>query len=385
MWALGNAQRATAAWLLAPYSVDDFLSEYFERKPLYIPRNIAGFYDRYFSLQEMDRALHTSRLRARDLKLFRDGTPIRPDLYTLPPKALSPDDTATDIVCADRASALFASGCTMTLTSVANFSSPAAELNRSLEAFFKCGINANVYLTPRGNQGFAVHYDTHDTLIIQISGRKHWLVYPPTSDLPLDHQYYNRKENKPQGEPMMELELKPGDLLYLPRGYCHEAKAHDDMSLHVTFGFFPARWAQVLTSAITTAAETDVRLRRYASPGAAAAALAQILPEILTQQALEQSLATIQAGFLTERRNGLGGQTAATRCTRPAYRTFCYLKAAEYALPSIADGARHAVVVFRKNGAPGKIGCLDHPRIGEPFSRPRRRTSVRRRQGAYHR
>lgn len=303
-----SAHRSTLAWMLAPVSVDEFLNGYLERKPLFISRNVPGFYGRYFSLAELDRALHTSRLRPADLQMYRDGTPVRLDLYTLPASAKSAEDAATDLISSDRASALFASGCTMTVTSIDNFSASAAQLNRALEAFFRCGINPNVYLTPRGNQGFSVHYDTHDTLIVQIEGTKHWRVYAPTSDLPLDHQRYDRKVHKPESEPLLDIELRPGDLLYIPRGFCHEAKANEDISLHVTFGFFPPRWAQVVTKALQEAAENEVRLRKYASPGAAAAAIAELLPEILSQENLERTLEAIQTTFIGDRRNELTGQ-----------------------------------------------------------------------------
>ena len=36
--------------------------------------------------------------------------------------------------------------------------------------------------------------------------------------------------------PLLEPELRPGDLLYLPRGYLHSAMACSEVSIHLTIG-----------------------------------------------------------------------------------------------------------------------------------------------------
>ncbi len=37
------------------------------------------------------------------------------------------------------------------------------------------------YLTPAGTCGFAPHWDDIDALILQLEGRKHWIVYEPNT------------------------------------------------------------------------------------------------------------------------------------------------------------------------------------------------------------
>lgn len=49
-------------------------------------------------------------------------------------------------------------------------------------------------------------------------GDKQWLVYAPQIELPLPHQKF-KPYAASLGEPILNVTLKPGDILYLPRGY----------------------------------------------------------------------------------------------------------------------------------------------------------------------
>src|SRR5207248_4395413 len=54
---------------------------------------------------------------------------------------------------------------------------PAAVLCRCLEAAFHCPVHANMYLTPKGAQGFDAHFDPHEVFVLQLEGRKTWRLY----------------------------------------------------------------------------------------------------------------------------------------------------------------------------------------------------------------
>lgn len=62
--------------------------------------------------------------------------------------------------------------------------------------------------------------------VLQTYGVKHWVVHPPT------------------GAPW-DLELHPGDVLYLPAGTRHAAQTGDRPSLHLTIGVRTVTWRQV--------------------------------------------------------------------------------------------------------------------------------------------
>ena len=50
--------------------------------------------------------------------------------------------------------------------------------------------------------------------------------------------------------PRMEVDLAPGDLLYLPRGYVHSASTSGEHSVHVTIGVTVFTWVELLNEAL---------------------------------------------------------------------------------------------------------------------------------------
>ena len=124
-----------------------------------------------------------------------------------------------------------------------------------LESEFGCMVGSNAYLTPLNSQGFAPHYDDVDVFILQLVGYKRWRVYSPLNKREMlprsSSRDYTEKEMDENGEEYMDVVLCPGDVLYLPRGWIHQAETvcrpkhipklsaggsvtDDDHSLHLT-------------------------------------------------------------------------------------------------------------------------------------------------------
>ncbi len=163
---------------------------------------------------------------------------------------------------------------------------PLAEFCRELEAELGHPAQANAYYTPASAQGFAVHHDTHDVFCLQIEGEKRWLVYPPVLELPLKQQKYVRAMGEP-GEPVMDVTLRAGDMLYLPRGWLHQAMTSDVPSLHLTVGVNVATWRDAVREALDEAAREEVELRRgVALDGEAPEGLLDALAARLTPEAV---------------------------------------------------------------------------------------------------
>jgi hypothetical protein len=115
-------------------------------------------------------------------------------------------------------------------------------------------VRANAYFTPPRAQGLDPHYDDHDVLVLQLHGSKRWRIHHevkwprrPMADV-LPREFIKAT---PQ-----ELTLTPGDVLYLPRGFVHEAAAMESSSLHLTLSLQPATWANVFEKLV----ELDDRL-----------------------------------------------------------------------------------------------------------------------------
>ena len=102
-------------------------------------------------------------------------------------------------------------------------------------------VQANAYVTPPQSQGFSDHYDVHDVFVLQIAGEKRWRIHEPgpsrprcaTSPGPTARR---RSSSARPTEPLIDVVLRPGDCLYLPRGFLHAATALGGVSTHLTLG-----------------------------------------------------------------------------------------------------------------------------------------------------
>ncbi|KAM9089546.1 ribosomal oxygenase 2 isoform 7-T10 [Megaptera novaeangliae] len=101
--------------------------------------------------------------------------------------------------------------------------------------------------------------------ILQLEGEKHWRLYHPT--VPLAREYSLEAEDR-IGRPAHEFTLKPGDLLYFPRGTIHQADTPSGLahSTHVTISTYQSSsWGDFLLDTISglvfDTAKADVELR----------------------------------------------------------------------------------------------------------------------------
>ena len=160
----------------------------------------------------------------------------------------------------DRVAEEFEGGATVVVQALHLHHLPLARFCRTLEAELGQPVQANAYYTPRSAQGLPVHHDTHDVLCLQVSGEKRWLVYEPVLELPLKDQRYSAEDRGP-GEPVLDVTLQPGDTLYLPRGWLHEALTSESDSLHLTVGVNVYTWLDAVRSALEQSAREEVGFR----------------------------------------------------------------------------------------------------------------------------
>lgn len=138
-------------------------------------------------------------------------------------------------------------------------------IQEKLECYFGSLVGSNVYLTPAGSQGLPPHYDDVEVFILQLEGEKHWRLYQPT--VPLAREYSVEAENR-IGKPAYEFMLKPGDLLYFPRGTIHQADTPPGLahSTHLTISTYQSSsWGDFLLDTISglvfDMAKADVEFR----------------------------------------------------------------------------------------------------------------------------
>jgi bifunctional lysine-specific demethylase and histidyl-hydroxylase NO66 len=246
---------------------DQFASQYWGQQPLLSPAGDlpAGRFSELLDADAIDELVSERGLRTPFLRVAKNGATLTDRAFTAPGGVGA---GIADQVSDDKLVRLFADGSTLVLQALHRVWPPILEFCQRLAAELGHPIQANAYVTPPQNQGFSAHYDVHDVFVLQIEGEKRWLIHPPVLESPLrDQPWADRKaqvEKRAQEPPLIDAVLRPGDCLYLPRGYLHAATALGGVTTHLTLGIHVwTRYAlaeQVMHQALQTlAANPGVR------------------------------------------------------------------------------------------------------------------------------
>jgi lysine-specific demethylase/histidyl-hydroxylase NO66 len=189
------------------------------------------------SADTVDELVSERGLRTPFLRVAKSGVTLAERRFTAPGGVGA---GIADQVSDDKLVSLFADGSTMVLQALHRVWPPILELCQQLAAELGHPVQANAYVTPPQNQGFSNHYDVHDVFVLQIEGEKRWQVHAPVLEFPLRDQPWSDRSAavsaRAAEEPLLEVVLRAGDCLYLPRGFLHAATALGGVSTHLTLG-----------------------------------------------------------------------------------------------------------------------------------------------------
>jgi bifunctional lysine-specific demethylase and histidyl-hydroxylase NO66 len=292
---------------LDPFEPERFFDEYWEQRPLVVARGEDARFDSLLAPADVERLVCETGLRVPAFRLVKEGAQLPLSTYTEDIRWRPGSFSGTAVV--ERVADEFARGATLVLQAL-HLHWPAAALYcRDLEKRLGCPVQANAYQTPAAARGFAVHHDTHDVFVLQISGRKRWRVYAPVLELPLKDQKWSPQLGDP-GRPVDEFTLEAGDTLYMPRGWPHEATTSEDESLHLTIGMHPQTRVDALRMALAGCAD-DLEFRRSIT---ANGAIPDDLLERLAARLVPEELARLlRRRFVATRRPILHDQLSQVR------------------------------------------------------------------------
>ena len=213
---------------------DRFFAEHWERRSLHLRH---GDPERFAHLISHDRFFDTEIRRCAHLKASaRDADGWNHEVRIQPEQALK----------------LFRTGMTICATML-DPAGPAGELISAFRAEITTALppHVNCYYSP-DQRGYGLHFDTHPVWILQVAGSKHWTVsYEPAVRNPLFNVVYPPGRDRiklpwitldrpdvDDPDRFMHLCLEPGDVLYLPAGCWHAARA-EGSSLALTVALDP--------------------------------------------------------------------------------------------------------------------------------------------------
>lgn len=238
------------AALLHPKGVSSFLESFKSNKPFVVHKENDETIKQLFSLPF---------LSSLEGLINSWPWPIQAHLPDVRDEASSIDTNAKD------AKKLFDNGLGLLFNDVQNISPVLeewlADLKRDLGISSLTYGRCLIYATPHG-KGTAAHFDQNINFVLQVHGTKRWHVAPNnqiinpmtrhTIGLPIDPEMMSYMEEEmpnemPEGEQVFE--LRPGSLLFVPRGCWHSTEAQGD-ALSLNFTFTAPTWADLFLAAL---------------------------------------------------------------------------------------------------------------------------------------
>jgi hypothetical protein len=210
--------------LLVTVSVDEFLSSYWRRQHLF-SRGAADRFSGLLSWTALNRILEHHWREHYRFRLASQGRDLEPASYA-DLGGLTPRIRASDVTDHLRR------GATLSFNGIDELHEPLTRLAESFEAFFRASTKINLYAGWRALHGLDLHRDDQDVFILQLDGPKRWLLYGFSIE-GADTKALDSSSVPPPGA-LLDQILRPGNLLYIPRGCYHLAVPMNKPALHLT-------------------------------------------------------------------------------------------------------------------------------------------------------
>jgi hypothetical protein len=206
--------------------VDHFIASHWGRRPLLVAAsgrsddNDRDLFDDVLSLADVDEFVARGA-RLPTVRMVADGSPLASSRFCTPTRLGG--HTLDDVVDPVKVVARLEDGATLVLQSLHRTSSSVGAFVARLQDEISHPVQANAYLTPPDAAGLAEHGDLHDVLALQLHGSKRWWV-----------------------DGLGDVTIRPGDVMYVPRGVRHRAETATETSLHLTIGIIRVTYRQVM-------------------------------------------------------------------------------------------------------------------------------------------
>ncbi len=254
----------TPQQILDPLPTADFLSSIWRQRFLHL-RGLPGRFESLVTWHALSSLLEEHRFEPGQLRLVRESRPIPSDEFL----QIGRSGRGSSTFCIDPDGLVrnLREGSVLVLNGINALSRPIGHLAEALERLFSEQVSVNLYAGWRESKGFDLHWDDHDVLVLQVSGRKRWRIYTASRPHPLFRDASTN--DTPSDELAWEGVLEDGDLLYVPRGWWHVATAIDSPTIHLTFGILPRTGIDLLAWVQDELRAVDIfrhDLPRFASP-----------------------------------------------------------------------------------------------------------------------
>ena len=254
---------------IAPMPLERFMADHFGRRPLHLKaEGEAG--ERRRALLSWPRLGDLLSILPHwteaNIKLILDGQPVAPAHYMIEAETASgrvPRASPAQV------ETFLAMGASLVADGVEDIAPEIKAATAMLSAQFAGKAGANAYCSFQGIQAFPSHCDLHEVFAVHCEGEKIWRVYKNRAADPvaqIEGEGAQAIIDRVKGRVMMKARMQPGDLLYIPRGYYHDALASAEASLHLSLAVLP-HTGRILFRKLEELAMKDPAFRAYLPDG----------------------------------------------------------------------------------------------------------------------
>ena len=230
---------ADFAGLIRPVGNEAFFADIHDRKPLHVPADGPDKFADIMTWQILTDCLNMTAIWSdASLEIVLDTAPVPPEQYCR--RAIDRNGQPRWQPDAERVKRLMRRGASLVANDIDTLRPGLAAAADALESALGAKTQCNLYCSWAQHPAFDVHYDTHEVFVLHAEGEKRWRVYKNRVDRPIAHAAFKTvpqaTHDQQKGELLLDVVLHPGDLLYIPRGFYHEALAASAGTVHVSFG-----------------------------------------------------------------------------------------------------------------------------------------------------
>jgi hypothetical protein len=293
--------------LIAPVTEEEFFATYHDRQFLHIPAPDPDKFADVMSWDILTNMLNmTSIWSSTSLGLVLDTELIPAEQYCR--QAVDRNNQLNLQPDAEKVRSLLRRGASLAVNDIDTLWPGTAAAADALERRLGGKAQSNLYCSWYQHQAFDTHFDTHEVYALHVEGEKVWHIYEGRLIDPIANAMF--KNLSPEyhhqqcGAVAAEITLRPGDLLYLPRGLYHDALASSDGCIHLALGVTHIIGYDILTMLFEQAAADPLFRTNMPLPEAGPGGrrrwleeLADRLHEIAKGDALAQTLEASREGF----------------------------------------------------------------------------------------
>ena len=213
-----------------------FFSNNFGKKYVH-KKNFINDANSVVSLEILDDMLSKSNIwNNKNFKMMLDQKTLNYNDYSSLSIDVSGSNNRPDV---EKVQRLVSKGASIILNDIEKYNTKLLKISDELQRLTQGRCQGNLYFSMASHKAFGPHFDLHDVFAFHFEGEKVWNIYENIEDSPINHPVFkisSEERIKRAGKLIDQVTLKPGDLLYIPRGQYHDALASKNGAIHVAFG-----------------------------------------------------------------------------------------------------------------------------------------------------